>query len=164
MQQNQLFTLSDVEIPRIADVLTQHKEGEYFSISVKIKNGDQLLQNWNDGTLSISDNETPSYAQIFQMTPIKKGSNKICIKGTWKFISTATGAEEGYGVSPNRVWTLEDCGLFGTFRLKNEKGQYLSVDGSSVKITDDHTKAALFHTDLKESEWINWLNKWYSGK
>ncbi|PHE88787.1 hypothetical protein COF80_04340, partial [Bacillus toyonensis] len=163
VSKEELFSLTDSET-RMIDVLTQHKDGEYSSISVKIENRGKFLQNWNDGTLSNSDDKTPSYSQEFTITPIKKGSNKVFIRGALKYISTETSVKEGYGISPDRIWTLHDTGLFGKFVLQNDKGQYLSVDDSSVKFTDQYNEASFFNADLKEDEWYNWLNKWYPGK
>lgn len=81
-----------------------------------------------------------------------------------KYIPSKLGDNELYIIKPEKVWTLEDTGLFGAFRLKNENGQYLSVGDGIATFTDDYAIASVFAADLKEDEWNNWLNKWYPGK
>ncbi|PDX99429.1 hypothetical protein [Bacillus pseudomycoides] len=149
---------------RDVDLLTQHKDGEYSSLSTKIKGRDGFIRSWNDGSLSKSDGNTPLDRQDFTITPIKKGSNKVFLRAGSQYIPSELGNNELYLIDPSKVWTLHDTGMFGTFVLQNDKGQYLSVDHSSATFTDQYDKASVFTADLKEDEWNNWLNKWYPGK
>ncbi|PEI85009.1 hypothetical protein COE76_29400, partial [Bacillus pseudomycoides] len=107
---------------RMIDVLTQHKDGEYSSVSVGIKNGKNFLQDSNDGILSESDNTDPDRAQKFKIIPIEKGSNKVLIDGYFKYIPTTQVPDSnvGTGFTPSSVWTLEADNLFGCFWLKND--------------------------------------------
>ncbi|MCR8860907.1 hypothetical protein CN887_28865 [Bacillus pseudomycoides] len=149
---------------REVDLITNHKDGEYSSLSTKIKGRDGFIRSWDDGRLSTSDGNTPLSKQEFTITPIKKGSNKVLLRDGLKYIPSKLGDNELYIIKPEKVWTLEDTGLFGAFRLKNENGQYLSVGDGIATFTDDYAIASVFAADLKEDEWNNWLNKWYPGK
>ncbi|HFK1549097.1 TPA: hypothetical protein ACGXMZ_005012 [Bacillus albus] len=151
---------------RQVDLLTQHKDGEYSALSTKIKAGDGFIRSWEqDGRLSQSNGNTPWGSENFTITPIKKGSNKVFLRDSSKYIPSELGINELDLFGPDKVWTLEDYGLFGAFRLKNEKGQYLSLGGDGfARFTDQYEKASFFTADLKEDEWNNWLNKWYPGK
>ncbi|PDZ70754.1 hypothetical protein [Bacillus pseudomycoides] len=149
---------------RKVDLITNHKDGEYSSLSTKIKGRDGFIRSWDDGRLSKSDGNTPLGRQEFTITPIKKGSNKVFLRDGLKYIPSKLGNDELYIIDPDKVWTLEDAGLFGAFRLKNEKGQYLSVNDGFATFTDDYAISSVFTADLKEDEWNNWLNKWYPGK
>ncbi|PHE93117.1 hypothetical protein COF81_18460 [Bacillus pseudomycoides] len=149
---------------RKVDLITNHKDGEYSSLSTKIKTRDGFIRSWEDGRLSKSDGNTPLSKQEFTITPIKKGSNKVLLRDGLKYIPSKLGDNELYIIKPEKVWTLEDTGLFGAFRLKNENGQYLSVGDGLATFTDDSANASVFTADLKEAEWNNWLNKWYPGK
>ncbi|PGC22151.1 hypothetical protein COM11_26260 [Bacillus pseudomycoides] len=151
---------------RMPDILTQHKEGEYSSLSTKIKNpiSDSFLRSWEDGRLSKSDGNAPLGREDFTIIPIKKGSNKVLLKENLQYIPSVLGTKERYTISSDKVWTLHDTGLNGIFVLQNDKGQYLSVDDSSGKFTDQYSEATFLHVGLKEEEWNNWLNKWYPGK
>ncbi|MED4654581.1 hypothetical protein P9618_24710 [Bacillus pseudomycoides] len=149
---------------RKVDLITNHKDGEYSSLSTKIKTRDGFIRSWEDGRLSKSDGNTPLSKQEFTITPIKKGSNKVLLRDGLKYIPSKLGDNELYIIKPEKVWTLEDTGLFGAFRLKNENGQYLSVGDGLATFTDQYENASVFTADLKEDEWNNWLNKWYPGK
>ncbi|MGF9767143.1 hypothetical protein [Bacillus albus] len=149
---------------RMPDILTQHKEGEYSSLSTKIKGRDGFIRSWEDGRISKSDGNAPLGRENFTIIPIKKGSNKVLLKEHTQYIPSVLGTTERYTISPSKVWTLEDYGLFGAFRLKNEEGQYLSVNDGFATFTDDYAISSVFTADLKEAEWNNWLNKWYPGK
>ncbi|PEI82858.1 hypothetical protein COE76_29405, partial [Bacillus pseudomycoides] len=105
---------------RMIDVLTQHKDGEYSSVSVGITKGEKFLQDSIDGILSESDNTNPDIAQKFTITPIKKGSNKVLINGSFNYISTTLGSSGGRNITPSIVWTLEADNLFEGFWLKND--------------------------------------------
>ncbi|PDZ08171.1 hypothetical protein CON70_29260 [Bacillus pseudomycoides] len=149
---------------RKVDLLTQHKDGEYSSLSTKIKTRDGFIRSWEDGRLSKSVGEVPLGREDFTITPIKKGSNKVLLRENFQYIPSELGTGGSALIGPDKVWTLHDTGLFGTFVLQNDKGQYLSVDDSSAKFTDQYHEASVFNTKLKEDEWNNWLNKWYPGK
>ncbi|WP_141525840.1 hypothetical protein [Bacillus pseudomycoides] len=149
---------------RKVDLITNHKDGEYSSLSTKIKGRDGFIRSWPDGSLSKSDSNTPLGREDFTITPIKKGSNKVLLRFASQYIPSELGNDQLYGIDPSKVWTLHDTGLFGTFVLQNDKGQYLSVGDASARFTDQYDKASVFTADLKEDEWNNWLNKWYPGK
>ncbi|XLP22007.1 N-acetylmuramoyl-L-alanine amidase family protein [Bacillus toyonensis] len=157
---------TDTMNSRMADILTHHKEGEYASISVKIKTGESFLRSWEDGRLSKAVGVIPLGRDHFDIIPIKKGSNKVILKENLQYIPSALGSKGGYynTIGPDKVWTLHDTGEKGLFVLQNDKGQYLSVDDSSAKFTDQYKEASLFNADLKREEWNNWLIKWYPGK
>ncbi|RAN76851.1 N-acetylmuramoyl-L-alanine amidase family protein [Bacillus sp. SRB_331] len=171
VSKEEIFSLTDSDTHelryRMADILTQHKEGAYSSISMKIKTNDGFLRSWEDGRLSQARvfNEIPYGREYFQIIPIKKGSNKVILKGYLHYIPSVLGSTEGtYNIGPDKVWTLHDTGEEGRFVLQNDKGQYLSVDDSSAKFTDQYKEASLFNADLKNDKWNNWLIKWYPGK
>ncbi|MED1624461.1 hypothetical protein [Bacillus pseudomycoides] len=149
---------------RHVDLITNHKDGEYSSLSTKIKGRDGFIRSWPDGSLSKSDSNTPLGREDFTITPIKKGSNKVLLRFGSRYIPSELGNDQLYIIDPSKVWTLHDTGLFGTFVLQNDKGQYLSVGDASARFTDQYDKASVFTADLKEDEWNNWLNKWYPGK
>ncbi|PGE01858.1 hypothetical protein [Bacillus pseudomycoides] len=170
VSKEKIFPLTDSDTYdmdlRMPDILTQHKEGEYSSLSTKIKNpiSDSFLRSWEDGRLSKSDGNAPLGREDFTIIPIKKGSNKVLLKEHFQYIPSVLGTTERYNISSDKVWTLHDTGLNGIFVLQNDKGQYLSVDDSSGKFTDQYSEATFLHVGLKEEEWNNWLNKWYPGK
>ncbi|PEI40061.1 hypothetical protein [Bacillus pseudomycoides] len=168
VSKEELFSLTDSDIDhmnyRMPDILTQHKEGEYSSLSTKISTRDGFIRSWEDGRLSKSDGNAPLGREDFTIIPIKKGSNKVLLKENLQYIPSVLGTTERYTISPDKVWTLHDTGLFGIFVLQNDKGQYLSIGDSSSKFTDQYDEASFLHVGLKEEEWFNWLNKWYPGK
>ncbi|WP_176520539.1 N-acetylmuramoyl-L-alanine amidase family protein [Bacillus thuringiensis] len=163
-----LFSLTESDINnmnyRMEDILTQHKEGQYSSISVKIKTGDSFLRSWEDGRLSKAVGEIPLGRDHFKIIPIKKGSNKVILRENLQYIPSVLGSEERYHIGPDKVWTLHDTGQNGLFVLQNDKGQYLSVDDSSAKFTDQYNEASFFNANLNKDEWNNWLIDWYPGK
>jgi len=169
VSKEKIFSLTESDIDnmnyRMDDILTQHKEGEYSSLSVKIKTGDSFLRSWEDGRLSKAVGEIPLGRDHFKIIPIKKGSNKVILRENLQYIPSALGSKESkYNIGPDKVWTLHDTGKKGLFVLQNDKGQYLSVDDSSAKFTDQYNEASLFNADLKSEKWNNWLIKWYPGK
>ncbi|PEL75917.1 cell wall-binding protein [Bacillus wiedmannii] len=170
VSKEKIFSLTESDINnmnyRMDDILTQHKEGEYSSLSVKIKTGDSFLRSWEDGRLSKAVGEIPLGRDHFKIIPIKKGSNKVILRENLQYIPSVLGSKGGsYNtIGPDKVWTLHDTGEKGLFVLQNDKGQYLSVDDSSAKFTDQYNEASLFNADLKSEKWNNWLIKWYPGK
>ncbi|WP_336992623.1 cell wall-binding protein [Bacillus toyonensis] len=168
VSKEELFSLTNSDINdmdfRMSDILTHHKEGEYSSLKLRIKTGDKSLRSWEDGRLSKAVGEIPLGRDLFTIIPIKKGSNKVILKENLQYIPSVLGAKERYKIGPDIVWTLHDTGQNGLFVLQNDKGQYLSVDDSSAKFTDQYREASLFNADLKSEKWNNWLIKWYPGK
>ncbi|PHF20566.1 cell wall-binding protein [Bacillus toyonensis] len=168
VSKEKIFSLTESDIDnmnyRMDDILTQHKEGQYSSISLKIKTGDSFLRSWEDGRLSKSVGEVPLGRENFKIIPIKKGSNKVILKENLQYIPSALGTQERYKIGPDKVWTLHNTGQNGVFVLQNDKGQYLSVDDSSAKFTDQYNEASFFNADLNRDEWNNWLIDWYPGK
>lgn len=150
---------------RMDDILTQHKEGNYSSLSVKIKTGDNFLRSWEDGRLSKSVGEVPLGRDSFKIIPIKKGSNKVILRENLQYIPSVLGSKEDkWTIGPDKVWTLHDTGKNGMFVLQNDKGQYLSVNDSSAKFTDQYNEASFFNADLNRDRWNHWLIDWYPGK
>lgn len=169
VSKEELSSLTDSETSnmnyRMDDILTQHKEGNYSSLSVKIKTGDNFIRSWEDGRLSKAVGEIPLGRDSFKIIPIKKGSNKVILRENLQYIPSVLGSKEDTRtIGPDKVWTLHDTGRDGIFVLQNDKGQYLSVDDSSAKFTDQYNEASLFNADLKSEKWNNWLIKWYPGK
>ncbi|KZE04327.1 hypothetical protein B4117_4140 [Bacillus mycoides] len=62
-----------------------------------------------------------------------------------------------------QVWTLINYG-FESFSLKNNHGQYLSVNDTSVCLTDKPDKNTIFAITIQKDKWNEWLAKWYSSK
>ncbi|MEH7048603.1 hypothetical protein [Bacillus pseudomycoides] len=152
---------------RQVDLLTQHKDGEYSSLSTKIKARDGFIRSWDDGRLSQADGNTPRGKEDFTITPIKKGSKNVFLRNDLKYIPSELGNfsdDELHLIDHTKVWTLHDTGVFGAFVLQNDKGQYLSIGDGFSTFTDQYHEASVFRADLKEDEWNNWLNKWYPGK
>ncbi|RAN67613.1 hypothetical protein B5P40_24330, partial [Bacillus sp. SRB_8] len=70
--------------------VTQHKNEEYSSISVKIRNKDNVLRTWEDSTnISASSNWIPEDRSIFTIIPIEKGSNKVYIEANATYLTSA---------------------------------------------------------------------------
>ncbi|MED2985271.1 hypothetical protein P4311_28415 [Bacillus thuringiensis] len=164
VSKEEISSLTDMDIDemkyRMSDILTQHKEGGYSSISLKLKYQGETLRSLRDGRISISKGIVPVGSEDFIITPIKKGSNKVLLRENLIYIPSELGAKADWKIGPDKVWTLLDFG-FGVFVLKNDKGQYLSVDGSSAQFTNNST---FFSTDFGEKKWNNWLIDWYPGK
>ncbi|PEI82867.1 hypothetical protein CN679_27390 [Bacillus pseudomycoides] len=156
--------LAEIKKHKLA-VVTQYKNEEYSSISVKIRNEDNVLRTWEGGTnISTSSNWIPEDRSIFTITPIEKGSNKVYIEANSTYLTSVNGEVGVTGFRAyGQVWALVDCG-FESFSLKNSHGQYLSVNDTSVCLTNKHEKHTIFDTDLQKDKWNEWLAKWYPSK
>ncbi|PEA72977.1 MULTISPECIES: hypothetical protein [Bacillus cereus group] len=169
VKKSEIFSYTSDELAEIKrhklGVVTQHKNEECPSISMKIRNRDNVLRTWEDSTnISASSNWIPKDRSTFTIIPIEKGSNKVYIEANAAYL-TSTNGEVGvtgfraYG----QVWTLVNYG-FESFSLKNNHGQYLSVNDTSVCLTDKPDKNTIFSITIQKDKWNEWLAKWYSSK
>ncbi|MCU5181921.1 hypothetical protein [Bacillus toyonensis] len=156
--------LAEIKKHKLA-VVTQHKNEECSSISVKIRNGDNVLRTWEGSTdISTSANWIPEDRSIFTIIPIEKGSNKVYIEANATYLTSANGEVGVTGFRAyGQVWTLVNYG-FESFSLKNNHGQYLSVHDTSVCLTDKPDKNTIFSITIQKDKWNEWLAKWYSSK
>uniref|UniRef100_UPI00402AF694 hypothetical protein n=1 Tax=Bacillus sp. DX2.2 TaxID=3073452 RepID=UPI00402AF694 len=146
-------------------VVTQYENEECSSISVKIRNEDNVLRTWEGSTIiSTSSNWIPEDRSIFTIIPLEKGSNKVYIEANSTYLTSVNGEVGVTGFRAyGQVWTLVDYG-FGSFSLKNNHGQYLSVNDTSVRLTDKPEKNTIFDTNIQKDKWNKWLAKWYPNK
>ncbi|QIW21818.1 hypothetical protein [Bacillus thuringiensis] len=164
-----IFSYTSVELAEIKKhklaVVTQHKNEECSSISVKIRNGDNVLRTWEGSTdISTSANWIPEDRSIFTIIPIEKGFNKVYIEANATYLTSANGEVGATGFRAyGQVWTLVNYG-FESFSLKNNHGQYLSVHDTSVRLTDKPDKNTIFSITIQTDKWNEWLAKWYPSK
>ncbi|MBJ8107724.1 MULTISPECIES: hypothetical protein [Bacillus cereus group] len=169
VKESEIFSYTSDELAEIKRhklaFVTQHKNEECSSISVKIRNRNNVLRTWEDSThISASSNWIPEDRSIFTIIPIEKGSNKVYIEANATYLTSANGEVGITGFRAyGQVWTLVDCGLEG-FSLKNNHGQYLSVDDTSVCLTDNPDKNTIFAITIQKDKWNEWLAKWHSSK
>ncbi|MEH7458135.1 hypothetical protein V7183_13095 [Bacillus sp. JJ1127] len=169
VKKSEIFSYTSDELAEIKrhklGVVTQHKNEEYSSISVKIRNRDKVLRTWEDSTnVSASSNWIPEDRSTFTIIPIEKGSNKVFIEANATYLTSANGEVGVTGFRAyGQVWTLVNYG-FESFSLKNNHGQYLSVNGTSVCLTDKPDKNTMFAITIQKDKWNEWLAKWYSSK
>ncbi|HFK1549098.1 TPA: hypothetical protein ACGXMZ_005013 [Bacillus albus] len=169
IKKSEIFSYTSDELAEIKrhklGVVTQHKNEECPSISMKIRNRDNVLRTWEDSTnISASSNWIPEDRSTFTIIPIEKGSNKVYIETNAAYLTSANGEVGVTGFRAyGQVWTLVNYG-FESFSLKNNHGQYLSVNDTSVCLTDKPDKNTVFSITIQKDKWNEWLVKWYSGK
>ncbi|PGW03176.1 cell wall-binding protein [Bacillus cereus] len=160
---------------RTLDVYTNHKDGEYSSISIKIVNDGINLQA-GDYVHEAGDGESNSGTD-FTITPIKKGSNKVIISsvfnGKVRYLTSKSGDYSQWiythdgDISSDEIWDLV-VRKDGQFSLKNNKGQYLYVPRSGKSApawtTGDINEASKLTARLAAHEWNNWLIDWHPRK
>lgn len=156
--------LAEIKKHKLA-VVTQYKNEECSSISVKIRNEGNVLRTWEGSTnISTSSNWIPEDRSIFTIIPLEKRSNKVYIEANSTYLTSVNGEVGVTGFRAyGQVWTLVDYG-FGIFSLKNNHGQYLSVNDTSVRLTDKPEKNTIFDTNIQKDKWNKWLAKWYPSK
>ncbi|MEK4605576.1 hypothetical protein MHH42_32110 [Bacillus sp. FSL L8-0099] len=169
VKKSEIFSYTSDELAEIKrhklGGVTQHKNEEYSSISMKIKNRDNVLRTWEDSiNISASSNWIPEDRSTFTIIPIEKGSNKVFIEAHATYLTSANGEVGVTGFRAyGQVWTLVNYG-FESFSLKNNHGQYLSVNDTSVCLTDKPDKNTIFAITIQKDKWNEWLTKWYSSK
>ncbi|EJQ37341.1 hypothetical protein IEE_05273 [Bacillus cereus BAG5X1-1] len=160
---------------RTLDVYTNHKDGEYSPISIKIVNDGINLQAGD--YVHEEGNGDPNAGTDFTITPIKKGSNKVIISsvfnGKVRYLTSKSGDPSQWiythdgDISSDEIWDLV-VRKDGQFSLKNNKGQYLYVPrtGKSAPawITGDINQASKLTARLAAHEWNNWLIDWHPRK
>ncbi|TXR61234.1 hypothetical protein DM800_23225 [Bacillus sp. AY18-3] len=156
--------LAEIKRHKLA-VVTQDKNEECSSISMKIRNRDNVLRTWEGSTnISTSSNWISEDRSIFTIIPLEKRSNKVYIEANATYLTSANGEVGVTGFRAyGQVWTLVDYG-FESFSLKNNHGQYLSVHDTSVCLTDKPDKNTIFPITIQTDKWNEWLAKWYSSK
>ncbi|PEQ29737.1 hypothetical protein [Bacillus thuringiensis] len=169
VKKSEIFSYTSDELAEIKrhklGVVTQHKNEECSSISMKIRNRDNVLRTWEDRTnVSASSNRIPEDRSTFTIIPIEKGSNKVYIEANATYLTSAHGEVGVTGFRAyGQVWTLVNY-EFESFSLKNNHGQYLSVNDTSVYLTDKPDKSTIFAITIQKDKWNEWLAKWYSSK
>ncbi|MGG0649198.1 hypothetical protein ABE083_20530, partial [Bacillus mycoides] len=157
VKESDIFSYTSDELAEIKrhklGVVTQHKNEEYSSIFVKIRNKDNVLRTWEDSTnISASSNWIPEDRSIFTIIPIEKGSNKVYIEANATYLTSANGEVGVTGFRAyGQVWTLVNYG-FESFSLKNNHGQYLSVNDTSVCLTDKPDKNTIFAITIQKDK------------
>ncbi|HDX9590745.1 TPA: cell wall-binding protein [Bacillus pseudomycoides] len=160
---------------RTLDVYTNHKDGEYSPISIKIVNDGINLQA-GDYVHEAGDWDSNSGTD-FTITPIKKGSNKVIISsvfnGKVRYLTSKSGDRSQWiythdgDISSDEIWDLV-VRKDGQFSLRNNKGHYLYVPrtGKSAPawITGDINQASKLTARLAAHEWNNWLIDWHPRK
>lgn len=160
---------------RTLDVYTNHKDGEYSPISIKIVNDGINLQA-GDYVHEAGDGDSNSGTD-FTITPIKKGSNKVIISsvfnGKLRYLTSKSGDHSQWiythdgDISSDEIWDLV-VRKDGQFSLKNNKGQYLYVSRSGKSApawtTGDINEASKLTARLAAPEWNNWLIDWHPRK
>ncbi|MBM6647034.1 cell wall-binding protein [Bacillus sp. RIT 809] len=160
---------------RILDVYTNHKDGEYSPISIKIVNDGINLQA-GDYVHEAGDGDSNS-GTAFTITPIKNGSNKVIISsvfnGKVRYLTSKSGDGSQWiythdgDISSDEIWDLV-VRKDGQFSLKNNKGQYLYVPRSGksapARTTGDINEASKLTARLAAHEWNNWLIDWHPRK
>ncbi|MBJ8009342.1 cell wall-binding protein [Bacillus cereus] len=160
---------------RTLDVYTNHKDGEYSPISIKIINDGINLQAGD--YVHEADAEDSNSGTDFTITPIKKGSNKVIISsvfnGKVRYLTSKSGDRSQWiythdgDISSDEIWDLV-VRKDGQFSLKNNKGQYLYVPRSGKSApawtTGDINEASKLTARLAAHEWNNWLIDWHPRK
>ncbi|PFN28011.1 cell wall-binding protein [Bacillus cereus] len=160
---------------RTLDVYTNHKDGEYSPISIKIINDGINLQA-GDYVHEAGDGDSNS-GTAFTITPIKKGSNKVIISSVInekvRYLTSKSGDRSQWiythdgDISSDEIWDLV-VRKDGQFSLKNNKGQYLYVPRSGKSApawtTGDINEASKLTARLAAHEWNNWLIDWHPRK